>query len=113
MFRLLQVGVSICLCSCASDVANRYYSGQKYPPKKRDEVQILNSDPNRPYDVIAEFQARGETARGMQKRAAAIGADAVIITPLGGFYPLNSEWAADPRQSETYSRLVGTALRYK
>lgn len=98
--------------SCASDVANRYYASQRYAPKAVKDVDVLYSAPGRRYEVIAEFQARGETARGMQKRAAQVGADAVIITPLGGYHPLNAEWAGDPRQSGSYSRLVGNAIKY-
>jgi hypothetical protein len=101
------------ITSCASDVANRYYAAQHYPPKDPRQVEILYSAPSRPYEVIAEFQARGETPQGMRKRAAEIGADGVIVTPLGGYFPLNATWAGDPRESNTYSRLVGNAIKYK
>ena len=38
--------------------------------------------------VIADFQSRGENAKAMQKKAAKIGADAVIVVYLGGYYNL-------------------------
>src|SRR5208337_4688762 len=59
------------LCSCASDVANRYYGKTTYPPKQPNEVEILRERPNRPYDVIADFQSRGETPEDMRRKAAA------------------------------------------
>ena len=48
----------------------------------------------------------------MKKRAAKIGADAIIVSPLGGYYSLNEEWADSDSMSRTYSRLVGSAIKY-
>jgi hypothetical protein len=63
--------------------------------------------------VIADFQARGETADGMRRRAAKIGADAVIITHLGGYYDTGNEWAGKDTKGGSYSRIVGTAIVFK
>lgn len=104
---------TIAMAGCASDVANRYYSVAQYPPKQQSEVQILNSRPARPFVIIADFQSRGESPEAMQAKAAAIGADAVIITPLGGTYYRGDEWAGDDSMSDTYSHLVGTAIKYQ
>ena len=101
------------LAGCASDVANRYYSATKYPPKQQSEVQILHRKPEQPFIVIADFQSRGETPQAIQAKAAAIGADAVIITPLGGAYNPADEWAGSDSMSNTYSHLVGTAIKYQ
>jgi hypothetical protein len=98
---------------CATDVANRYYASTKYPPKKPEEVQILRQAPARPYEVIADFQSRGESSKSVAKKAAKIGADAVIIATLGGYYELGTEWASQDNQAHTYTRIVGTAIRYK
>jgi hypothetical protein len=49
----------------------------------------------------------------MRKRAAEIGGDAIIITMLGGYASLSSEWAGDDPFSNHYSRLVGTVIKYK
>jgi hypothetical protein len=97
---------------CASDVANRYYSTTQYPPKNPREVQILSTTPNRPFEVIADFQSRGESAESIRKKAAKIGADAVIIAILGGRYSTREEWAENDRHEGTYSRITGTAIRY-
>lgn len=116
------LGISLLLGACATDVANRYYATERYAPRPTDEVEILTSEPNRPYVVIADFQMRGESARGMQKRAAAIGADAVIVTVLGGYYANSDEWAGNDTYKAKiennevvggYTRIVGTAIKYK
>jgi len=111
----LQLLVLICLISagCATDVANRYYASIKYPPKNSQDVQILRQPPARPYDVIADFQSRGESPKSVAKKAAKIGADAVIIATLGGYYELGTQWASEDNQADTYTRIVGTAIRYK
>jgi len=104
---------ALCLSACATDVANRYYAPVKYPPKDPKEVAILRQAPTRPYEVIADFQSRGESPKSVAKKAAKIGADAVIIVTLGGYYELGTQWASQDNQSNTYTRIIGTAIRYK
>ena len=41
-----------------ADEANRYYLKEKVPPKDIKAVEVLNSQPSRPYIVVADFQAR-------------------------------------------------------
>lgn len=98
---------------CASDVANRYYGDTQYAPKDVAEVELLHAAPSRPFDVIADFQSRNESPKSVQKKAAAIGADAVIVTTLGGRYSEAEEWANQKRDRELYTRIVGTAIKYK
>lgn len=100
------------LSGCAQDVASRYYSSQRYGPKPAKEVELLFSAPSRPFTVIADLQSRNETPEGMKKRAAKIGADAIIVSPVGGLYRLNEEWAGTDSMSHSYSRLVGSAIKY-
>lgn len=104
-------GVAL-FAGCATDVANRYYSDTHYPPRPVGEVEVLTTEPPRAYTVLADFQARGETAQDMRRLAAKIGADAVIVTYLGGFYNSGNQWAGHDSQNHTYSRIVGTALKY-
>ena len=120
--QLLIILVSLLLSACASDVANRYYIAERYASRPVDEVDLLTSEPDEPYIVVADFQMRGESAKGMKKRAADIGADAVIVTILGGYYSSNEEWAGQDyykgkiENNEivgTYTRIVGTAIKYK
>ena len=102
------------LCACAgTDIANRYYGTETYPPKEAKDVAILTKKPDREFIVIADFQARGETPQQMQKRAAEAGADAVIVTLLGGFFNSQDQGAGKDSLSWTYSRIVGTAIKYK
>jgi hypothetical protein len=103
----------LCLAGCATDVANRYYAPVKYAAKDPKEVAILRAAPNRPYEVIADFQSRGESPKSVAKKAAKIGADAVIIATLGGYYEIGTQWASQDNQANTYTRIVGTAIRYK
>ncbi len=97
---------------CASDVANRYYGETKYPARPVDQVQVLHNKPERSFVVLADFQSRGESAKDLQKKAAAIGADAVIVAYLGGRYKRSEEWAGDD-SDKTYSRIVGTAIKFQ
>jgi len=99
--------------SCVSDEANRYYLSERFPVKKPSEVAVLFSKPKRDFIVIADFQSRGDTAQAMQKKAAKIGADAVIVTFLGGYYDMRSQWASEDSQADSYSRVVATAVKYK
>lgn len=99
--------------SCAHDVANRYYGNKRYPPKNPMNVELLKAAPAREFDVIADFQSRGESPEDMRIKAARIGADAVIVTILGGYYSLSEQWAGADSQKNTYSRIVGTAIKYK
>jgi len=98
---------------CISDEANRYYLKERLPAKEISEVQVLREEPQRPYIVVADFQAKNASFKHMQKRAADIGADAVIVVPLGGSYSRSEIWADEDRYSNTYSRLAGTAIKYK
>ena len=104
--------VALLLSSCATDVANRYYSAKQYAEKKPEQVQILSSNPSRPFEVIADFQSRGDTPESIRKKAAKIGADAVIIAGLGGVYARGEEWAGKDRNEGTYYRITGTAIVY-
>ena len=85
------------LLGCVTDVANRYYSSEQYPPKNKEDVLILNSKPTKPFIVIADFQSRGESSSDLQEKAADIGADAVIISHVGGYYSRDEEWASQDR----------------
>ena len=109
-------GLLLCvlmLAACATDVANRYYGAAKYPAREAAEVELLWQRPTKDFVVIADFQSRGESPEAVRKKAALIGADAVIISILGGYYSTSDEWAGSDRQAGTYSRITGTAIRYK
>jgi len=101
------------LTSCATDVANRYYGNTTYPTKNPRDVEILRTAPTRDFIVIADFQSRGEGAEDMRDKAAQIGADAVIVRILGGLYSKDEEWADKDRYRDSYSRITGTAIKYK
>jgi hypothetical protein len=102
-----------CCSGCVSDEANRYYLSEKFPPKSVKDVEVLTGEPKRPYIVVADFQARNASSDYMRKRAAEIGADAVIVVPAGGYYERDEVWAGRDRQSGTYTRMTATAIKYK
>jgi len=110
----LAAAVTLCLltAACASDVANRYYGTQTYAARPQAEVAILRARPARGFTVIADFQSRGESAADLQAKAAKIGADAVIVSFLGGLYDRGEQWAGEDSMSNTVSHIVGTAIRY-
>ena len=112
-FNVSLIAYMILLVSCATDVANRYYGTEKYPPKNQNEVELLWQKPTRDYFVIADFQSRGESPEAIRKKAARIGADAVIISTLGGSYSFKEVWAGNDRNRGTYSRITGTAIKYE
>ncbi len=102
------------ICSCTRDVANRYYLENTLPPKNLEDVELLFVKPDRNYTVIADFQSRGESPKALRKKAAKIGADAVIVTKLGGYYDTGEEWAGKDTYSDTsYNRITGTAILYE
>lgn len=108
----------LCFClvsiaSCVSDEAHRYYASDHYAPRPCTEVEVLRAAPTKEYVVIADFQARGANEKYMQKKAAEIGADAVIVGIFGGFRSKKDDWASEDRESNTYTRITGTAIRYK
>jgi hypothetical protein len=109
----LLYSILLVIGGCATDVANRYYGNQRYAPKDPKEVELLWQRPNREFVVIADFQSRGESPEAMRKRAAEIGADAVIVAILGGYYHTGDEWAGKDSQGKTYTRITGTAIKYK
>ena len=74
---------------------------------------MLRSKPKRDFIVLADFQSRGDTAESLRKKAARIGADAIIVTTLGGYASLTTEWAADDPHNKSYSRIIGTAIKFK
>lgn len=100
------------MTGCAHDVANRYYVSEHYEAKNPSEVELLWRAPNRSYIVIADFQARGESPEDFRNKAAAIGADAIIVTTLGGDAKQDA-WASTNTVSDTYTRIVGSAIKYK
>ena len=101
------------ISSCARDVANRYYGSKTYPPKNPSQVELLRDAPAREYEVIADFQSRGETPEDMREKAAKIGADAVIVSTVGGYYSRGEQWAGSDTYSNTYNRIIGIAIKYK
>ena len=113
MKKILMILLCIWLAGCATGEANRYYLKEKFPAKDIKEVKVLRVAPSRPHIVIADFQASNVPIKFMQKRAAAIGADAVIVTPTGGWYSCSETWAGSDRHSNSYTGLVGTAIKYK
>jgi hypothetical protein len=103
----------LCVIGCMSDEANRCYLKEKLPPKNVKDVEVLREKPQKPFIVVGDFQARNASFEHMRKRAAEIGADAVIVVPAGGWYSQDEVWAGKDQHSGSYSRLIGTAIKYE
>lgn len=101
------------IAGCVSDEAHRYYATERFPARSEKEVEVLTTTPSRPYDVIADFQARGASVKYMRRRAAEIGADAVIVGRFGGYRARSDDWASEDKYRDTYTRITGTAIRYR
>ena len=81
--------------------------------KNKEDVLILDSKPTKPFVIIADFQSRGETPSDLQAKAAKIGADAVIVSQVGGYYSLEEEWASKDRyKGEFHDHILGTAIKF-
>lgn len=114
---LMRKALIIVLClvavtACVSDQAYRtYVSEGTYPARNVSQVEILYQKPSREFVVVADLQARGNAEDQFRKAAARLGADAVIISRLGG-YVGDTTWA-DGDDGNSYSRIIGTAIKYK
>lgn len=115
MRQLIAFILFICLflTGCVVNEANRYYLKEKLPAKDIKEVEVLREAPSRPYIVIADLQASQASFKYLQKRAAEIGADAVIVTCTGGSYSTSEIWAEKDRYSNSCTGFIGTAIKYK
>jgi hypothetical protein len=110
---IFAVGILLAGGGCVSDQAHRYYADTVYPEKPIEDVEVLYEAPSRPYRVIADFQARRAKPSYMRKKAAKIGADAVIVGMYGGYRSYRDQWANEDKHSRWYSRITGTAIRYE
>ncbi|MEI8195109.1 MAG: hypothetical protein WCI73_04290 [Phycisphaerae bacterium] len=101
------------LASCASDQAARYFADEHYPARPDDQVQVLQAAPAQPYKLVAELQARNMWTSEIRHWAAQLGADAVIVTRLGGDRAKSDVWAAeDTAGTSAASRVTGIAIKY-
>lgn len=109
---LVMIG-SVVASGCVTDQAHRYYANSRFPSRPFEEVEVLYEAPSWNYEVIADFQARGASVKYMQKKAAKIGADAVIVGKYGGYRAKSDEWASDNTYGRWYSRITGTAIKHE
>lgn len=110
--------ILICLLACAScahDIADRYYVSA-LPPRDPSSVEVLYVRPSRKFVVVADFQARQADEDFMRDKAAEAGADAVIVSRVGGLRA-PGESRADQDSMSGYrggvGHIVGTAIKYK
>lgn len=75
------------IVSCAPPLRVYYFPGaRQYPPTSSAFVDLLREEPRRPHEAFAEIRidpparmSRFEVEQRLRERAAAIGADAMII----------------------------------
>jgi len=83
LLNLVFLSYIILITGCATTNVVLLDETKKYPPTK--SVQILNSIPNRPYEVIAQLETRESVGQSlpnllesMREKAKFVGADAII-----------------------------------
>ena len=106
----------IFIAACTYDKAYRYYLTERFAPKDPSEVAVLYEKPDREFIIMADLQARGVSVDFMRREAAKLGADAVIVVILGGYYAHSEEWAdgdKDEKTKNSYTRIVATVIKYK
>jgi len=111
----LLISTGLIMVSCVSDRAYRDYSNQKYPPNSIEDVEVVFEIPQRDYEVLADFQAKGNmelAVKKFQKEAATIGADGIYVKALGGAASFSQEWASKDN-SISQTRITATAYKYK
>jgi hypothetical protein len=109
---LLGIVIAILISGCVSDQAHRIYiSENSYQPKNPESVEILYKKPSKEFTVIADLQARGKALEEFRAIGGKIGADAIIISYLGGNI-VSAEFAGKD-EGKTYNRIAGTAIKYK
>jgi uncharacterized protein YbjQ (UPF0145 family) len=106
------ITATIAMVGCVSDQAYRaYVSEGTYPAKNAESVAILYQRPVEQFEVIADLQARGNAIEAFRKEAGKLGADAIIISHFGG--TIADATYAGGDKGQTFTRIVGTAIKYK
>ncbi len=103
---------TLALSACTTGSATRT-SGVIYQPTNAAAVQILFEKPSRPYEVIGQVGSRAARLasddavyRAMQKEAAELGANAILVQGAG--IEQENPWGAN-----SYQRSRALALRWK
>ena len=91
----------------------RYGLSQPFAPRDPQEVEVLWEKPAEAYTVIGHFRSRGNNPKSLQKRAAKIGANAVIVTPLDVVSAKTDRQYRMPQPSFSHPRIAGEAIRYE
>lgn len=115
--------VAVTGCNTVSTSSRIYLGGPNYAPTDPMQVQILRTAPTQPHVQLGQVQAepssenvsKEKIEQALQKAAAAMGANAVVIvadrTQVMGAVVTGPLWA---RQLDTISGrvIVGVAIRY-
>jgi len=121
---ILTLCAVILLAGCSS-VAVRtvpFSEAQKYPPTYPDLVEVLRAEPMRPHARLGEVYVEPEgnasadqIAAGLQKGAAPLGADAVVIVSdrtlkMGAL--VETSWEKRDLLPTPEHVVIGVAIRY-
>ena len=116
--RNLSILITIIFLAACEQVDVNKASNARYDPTSPDDVKILNSAPEQSsYEKLGSFKVSGFTKKesrkmfyALQEKAAALGANAVIVTGEGlEFPPFSSE--TDDSQKTQWA--TGVAIRFK
>ncbi len=128
MRNVFLVLLCLLLAGCASFSIVKLGNGKVYAPSNPAGVRILTQEPSLPYVVIGEVRAQGETIsvrenmeQRLKEKAAAIGADAIIlkttvevrgIVKSGKAVEQNQGYGIDFNKMFT-KKMVGKVIKYK
>lgn len=124
VFGILALCVVLLSSGCGSVAVRtvRFTEVQAYPPTYPDIVQVLRAEPMRPHARLGEIYVEPEgdasadaIAAGLQKGAAPLGADAVVIVSdrtlkMGAL--VETSWVKRDLLPTPDRVVVGVAIRY-
>lgn len=110
-------------CNTVSVSSHQYLGGPTYAPTMPEQIQILRAMPNRSLEKLGEISVSPDSdsvtnqkiEQAFQKSAAAMGANAVVITSdseqvTGAM--VTGPWYGRSVQRTTARVVVGVAIRY-
>ncbi len=115
--------VALTGCKTVSTSSHQFLGGPTYPPTAPAQVQILRTEPTRAHVQLGQVQAQPSSSsvanpqieQALQKVAAKMGADAVVIvqdtTQVTGAFVTGPLWARSVNQV-TGRVITGVAIKY-
>ncbi len=123
----LAIAATVVVVGCATDHAStiRYANVPDFPPTNPAKVQILHTEPTRPYEWLGEIAVvlepklavyRAEVDEQLRREAAKLGADAAVFV-IDPRYPrdlvASRVWSEGLFTKVTGRDVIAIAIKYK